>query len=255
MGPGTCGRRRARNQRPEHQLRHVLRKRSNRRQDERRRAAEEHRCRQREAAPLSDLIVEATALPDLPVHARRPRVVHVQAVHRQVRALAVRMGGIDEGQGDEGPAVFRPAREDGQGVDPEVARDDLGHRAAALALDADLQDLRREPARPPQLAGSRRQDRLGQVHQVLDQPQRPLSERQLRAARRAEQVGDQRKGLAPDVREEQRRAAGGDDPPMDLGSLEIGLHRCGDLHQIAIAPQLVDEASKVREHRGRCGLR
>ena len=143
----------------------------------------------------------------------------------------------------------------GKRVEPERASDHLGHRARSLPAGADLEQLRRQAARAPQLGRRRRQNGLGQVDDVADQAQRPLAEGELGAARGAEQVGGQRKRLAAHVGEQQRGPARGDDAAVDLRRLEDGIDRRRNLHEIAIAPQLSDERAKVREHRERRGLR
>ena len=85
---------------------------------------------------------------------------------------------------------------------------------------ADLQQFQADVARAPQLRRRRRQERLGEMHDALDERERARAERELRAARRAEQVGDERKRRALDVGEQQRRPAGGDHAAMDLRGLE-----------------------------------
>ena len=76
-----------------------------------------------------------------------------------------------------------------------------------------------------------------------------VAERELGAARGAEQVGDERKVRALDVGEQQRRPAGGDHAAMNLGGFEIRIDRRGDLDEIAVAAQLIEERSQVGEHR------
>ena len=72
----------------EHQLRNVLRQRRDGREDQRRRAAQEHRCRQALSPALGDCIVIAPALSDLPVHAGRSCVVHLHPVHAEIACRA-----------------------------------------------------------------------------------------------------------------------------------------------------------------------
>ena len=61
-----------------------------------------------------------------------------------------------------------------------------------LPPHADAQQLDADIARAPQLRRRRRQQRFGQVHEPLDQPQRALAEGELGAPRGAEQIGDER---------------------------------------------------------------
>ena len=96
-----------------------------------------------------------------------------------------------------GPPSSGQRRDDRQPIEPHVGRDTLGDRPARDAPRADLEQLEPDIARAPQLAGRRRQQRLRQMHEPLDQPQRPLAERQLGAPRRAEQVGDERGTATP----------------------------------------------------------
>ena len=100
-------------------------------------------------------------------------------------------------------------------------------------------------ARPPQLRRRRRQQCLGQLDQTPDELQRARPEGELRPAGGPEQVGDERKRRAGDVRKEQRRPAGGDDPPVDLCGLENRVDRRFDDRQIVVTLQSVDERSQV----------
>ncbi len=173
------------------------------------------------------------------------RVVHLQAVHAEVVAPAVGMLGEDERQRDERSAVLRPGRQHRQAIEADVVGDDLGDRTARPALQADLQQFEADVACAPELGRRRRQHGLGQLHEPLDQPERPLAERQLGAARGAEQVRDQRKIRARDVAEEQRRPAGGDHAAMDLGRFEIRIHRRVYLDDVVGAAEVVDERAEV----------
>src|SRR5688572_8006035 len=86
------------------------------------------------------------------------------------------------------------------------------------------------------------------MHDALDEAERARAKRQLRPLRRAEQVRDERKRSALHVGEQQRRSPGSNYAAMNLRGLEHGIDRRRDLHQVAIAPQLIDEQSKVCEH-------
>ena len=241
---------RARDQRRQHQLRHVLGQRRDGRQDQRRRSAEEHRDRQVGAARLRRRVVEAAALADLPVQAGAAAIVHVEPVHAEVVPGAIRRLGVDERQRHERAAVLRPARDDRQLVEADVVGDDVDDRPVASPPQPDPRQIAEEAARPPQLRRRRRQDRLGGVHELFDQRVRARPEGQAGAARRPEQVRDQRKARAADVREQQRRPAGGNHAAMDLGGFLVGVDGSGDLDQVAIAPQTVEEGSEIGEASG-----
>ena len=91
----------AEEERGDEKLGHALGQRRDRREDERGRTAEEDRERQRRAPRLGFVVVEPAALRDLPVDARRPRVVDLHAVDAEVRLRAVwdvpcRRAGVSE---------------------------------------------------------------------------------------------------------------------------------------------------------------
>ena len=100
------------------------------------------------------------------------------------------MLGVDQRQRHERAAVLGPARDDRQLVEADVVGHDLDDRPAAAARQPDARQIAEEAARAPQLRRRRRQDRLGGVHEPLDERVRARPERQAGAARRAEQVGD-----------------------------------------------------------------
>ena len=85
------------------------------------------------------------------------------------------------------------------------------------------------------------------MDEALDERERTRAERELGAARGAEQVGDERKVRALHVREQQRRPAGGDHAAMDLGGFEIRIDRRADLDELAIAAELIEERSQIAE--------
>ena len=118
----------------------------------------------------------------------------------------------------------------------------------ATPLRADLQQIEADVAGAPQLRRRRRQDRLGQVDDALDERERPRAERELGAPRGAEQVGDERKVRALHVGEQQRRPAGGDHAAMDLGGFEVRIDRRADLDEIPIAAELIEERSQIAEN-------
>ena len=129
-------------------------------------------------------------------------------------------------------------------------RDALDDRPALHAPRADLEQLAADVARAPQLAGRRRQQRLGQLDEPPNQPQRPLAERQLGAARGAEQIGDQPEVGALDVGEEQRRTAGGDHAAVDLRRFEMRIDRRLHRDEVVVTAKLVDERAEIGKRHG-----
>ena len=63
---------------------------------------------------------------------------------------------------------------------------------------------------------------------------RPRAEREFCTTRRPEEVGDQRKGGAGNVGEQERRTAGGNHPAVDLGCLEVRVDLGVDDGKVAI---------------------
>ncbi len=235
-------------QRSQHQLGHVLGERRDGRENQRRRPAEEHGGRQRLVRRFRQRVVEAAALADLPVHAGGGGIVHVQPVDRQVVAVAAGMFGVDERQRHERAAVLGPAGERRQPVEPRLARHHLCHRAHRLPFQPHLEQAAGDIARAPQLACIRRHDGLRQFDQPANESHRVLAEGQGGAFLGAEQVRHERIPAALHVREEQRRATGGDHAAMDLGGFEMRVDRRGDGDQVGIGTQPIHEGSKVWEH-------
>ena len=238
-------------QRRQHQLGHVLRKRRDGGQHQRGRTAEKYGGGQCLVPCFGRGVVESASLADLPVHAGRPGIVHLQPVHAEVVPGARRVLGVDERQRDERPAVLGPAGKGRQPVEPDVAGDNLGYRPPGPRSRADAEQRAGHVARAPQFRGRRREQRLGQLHQPPDELQRARAEGELRPARGTEQVGDERKRRTGDVREEQRRAAGGDDPAVDLRRFERGIDGNLDNREVAVTFQPIDERTEV----GKTGAR
>ena len=153
-------------ERGQHQLGNVLGQRRHRGQHDRRRPAQQGGDGEVTAHGLGRRVMEAAALADLPVHARRARSMDLHPVDPEVVAAAARVLGVDEGQGHEGAAVLRPAGQDGQAVETDVGGHDLGHGTRAAPARPDAQRLARQVPRGPQLAGRGRQEGVRE----LDQP-------------------------------------------------------------------------------------
>jgi hypothetical protein len=73
------------------------------------------------------------------------------------------------------------------------------------------------------------------------------SERHLGSALRAEEVRGEGEIRAGHVREQEGRAAGGDDPPVDLGRLQVPVDGRFDDGKVSVPPELLDEAAEVAE--------
>ena len=94
------------------------------------------------------------------------------------------------------------------------------------------------------------------MDEPLDQPERPLAERELGTPRRPEEVGDERKARPFDVGEEQRRATCGDDPAMNFGDFEICVDSRRDFDEIVVAAQTIEKRAEIGKHaRLRAGFR
>jgi hypothetical protein len=159
---------------------------------------------------------------------------------------------VHERQRDEWAAVFRPAGDDWQPIEAHIRRHMLGHRTAAHATRADFQQLDADVSRGPQLSRRRRQQRFGELHDTSDEPQRPFAERELGATCGPEQIGDQSERRALHVGEEQRRSAGGDHTPMDLGNFEVGIDGSVHRNDIVVTAESLDERAEIgkRAHLG-----
>ena len=95
----------------------------------------------------------------------------------------------------------------------------------------------------PQLRRRRRQDRLGEVNQPVDQTKRPLAERELGASRRSEQIRDEREVRIRDVAKHERRTVGRDHAAMNLRRLLRRIDRGIDEDDVVVA---TERSRKVR---------
>ena len=238
-------------QRGQHQLGHVLGQRTDRRQDQRRGAAHQQGEGQGPALPLGGVVVEAAPLLYLPVHAEGALVVPLHAVHAEVVVAGFRVLGVDQGEGDEVAAVLGPGLEQGQPRQVGLRLAALGDGGGAHRLQAHPQRLPGQPPPGPQLARRQIGQVLGEVDQLAQEPPRPRAEGQLHPPRRAEEVGHAREVGALDVAEQQRRAASGDDPAVDLGDLEVGGDRRLHVDDLLLTPQQVQELAEVGHGAGR----
>jgi hypothetical protein len=155
---------------------------------------------------------------------------------------------VNEGQRHERPRIFGPARDHRQAIEADVRRDDVEDRAGRYLPIPDLAQIEGDVTRGPQLRRRQRHDRFREMHDTLDERLRPRAERQLRSTRGAEQVGDERKVRVLDVGEQQGRTAGGNHAAMNLRRFELRINGRGDLDEIAILSQAIDEGTQIRKH-------
>jgi len=121
----------------------------------------------------------------------------------------------------------------------------LDNRTALNASRADFQQLGAHVSRTPELSGRRREQRLRQLYDPSYQPQRALAEGKFRTAGRTKQVRDQTKRRPGDVGEQQRRTAGRDDAPMNLGDFEVAIDGRVNGDDVAVGAKTVDERSEI----------
>ena len=226
--------------------------RRDRREDEGGRAAEEDREREGLAACLGLVIVETAALPDLPVDARRFRTVDLDAVHPEIRlppgGSADRgMLGVDQGQRQEGPAVFRPLRECGQTREVRPVLDDIRDGSRAGIRRPDAERASEERAERPELPGSGGQKLRGRASRRLDEFPRLFSERELETLRRAEEVRHDGKVRALRALEEKRGPAFPDHAAVYLRNLEPRVRLGLDDGEVVLLAERVEEGSQVSQ--------
>ena len=113
---------------------------------------------------------------------------------------------------------------------------------------ADLEQFHPYVARTPQLCGGGRHDCLDELDDASNQTERALTERHLGAASRAEQVGDESKSRTLDVGEEERGSAAGNDAPMNLCDLEMGIDLGLHRDEVPVTAKLVEKSAEVWEH-------
>ena len=145
-------------------------------------------------------------------------------------------------QGDERPAVLRPAHDLRQLGDARAAVED--RRAAATLL--------RERVKRGAEGGEMAERVLGGGHRVVLQARERLhglegiAEHEARALERAEEVRHGREARSLHVLEEERRAAGGVDAPVDSGHLQVRVHLLADADEMAVALEVADTGGKTR---------
>ena len=105
----------AQNERSDHQLRQMLRHWSDSSSDQRRRSAEEYADGQLFIAQFRLMVMEASALMNLPVHAGRGSSKYLHPVHTEIMLLGMeRMLRIYERQCNKRTAVILPAGQERQ---------------------------------------------------------------------------------------------------------------------------------------------
>ena len=133
-------------------------------------------------------VVEPAALADLPVHAGGVRAVDLHAVEAEVVPLALRVLGVDQGQGQERPAVLGPARDDRKLLQAHVPRHDLADGAGRPPRRADAQELADEVALLPHHPEVRRGGPLRELGHPADELEGPAAKGLLHAPAGAEEV-------------------------------------------------------------------
>ena len=218
-------------------------------QHEGRGAADEDDQRQRLAALLGHVVVEAAALLDLPVDAGGGVVVALNAVHPQVVVAGVGVFGVDQRQGDEVAAILGPGLEQGDAGEPRRILHARGDGAASGGLQADFQGLGHQVAVLPQFARRQGGQVLGELHELVDELFGAGAEGQVHAFGCAEEVGDAGEVGVFDVGEEQGRSRGGDHAAVDLGDLLVGIDGGVDSDEFIFAAEQIEELAEV-DHEG-----
>jgi hypothetical protein len=240
----------AEHERREQHLGHVLGQRRDRGEHRGGRAADRDRDRHRATEPFVRGEVEAAALADLHVQAGLVVAEALDAVHAEVAAEPLGMLGVDERQRDERAAVLAPGAQQRQPRQPRRRVVVLQQRCASHVLPADLEQRTEQLALLPQSAEGRRQQRVRQRGEPLHEALGPRPERELHAARRAEQVGDDRPRRALDAPEEQRRAAGRDHAAVHFGGFEVRIDLGVDLDELVFTPQHGEQRAQVGQRLG-----
>jgi hypothetical protein len=81
------------------------------------------------------------------------------------------------------------------------------------------------------------------MNETTNQPRRPLTERHLGAASRAEEICDQPEVRARDVGEEQRRTARGNHTAVNLCCFEMRIDRRFDRDEVVVTAKLVEKGA------------
>ncbi len=246
-GPGAPADAAAGEQRCQDELGHILGQRRDRGQDQCRRTTEKHRHRQLLAPFRCARVVEAAALADLPVHARRPRVVDLHPVDPEVVAGSVGIFGVNEGQSQEGATVLGPRGDDRQPAEIDATGLYFAHRPRSGRLCTKPQTRGHQVPRRPQRSQVGRKRPLDELDGSTHELRRATAEGHLRPTSSAKEIGREREIAALDPGKQKRRSAGRDDPPMDLRHLEPRINRRFNLCNITVAAELRDKRSQVGE--------
>ena len=111
-----------------HELANIFGQRCDGGENQSRRSTEENGNGKRLVELLGNGVVKSAALANLPVHARRPGIVPLQAVHAKIVALVLGMFGIHQGQRNEWATVLLPGGKNRQAVQVGRLIDYLQHR-------------------------------------------------------------------------------------------------------------------------------
>ena len=195
------------------------------------------------------------ALVNLPVHAERLVVEHLETVHADIARPRDGIAREHHGKRDVAPGVSRPAADDGHRGERRPVRLDhflAGGGAHALGAGlgdveqvAELSELVEERARHPEVEELRHP--CGQLVEPLD------AKRRRHALGRAEGVDEHRRREPLHVLEEQRQVLlGGSlrDAVGDLGDLEVARDRCRHAAKLTALVEVRDELPEVGEGHG-----
>ena len=176
-----------------------------------------------------ELVVEAGLEVGFVVVAPELHAVHAQV--RPLRAGVVRVLGVDGRERDEGAAVARPGDHLRQTRERDVAGE---RRPGADGAGQHGDGVERRPPIPPGTLECPGGIDL-ELHQPLHAVER-VGEDPLDPLLRAVEVGEDRERGARGLREEHGRAARPEQPPLDLGDLEVRVDRVVDLDEVTLRP-------------------
>ena len=211
---------------------------------QRRRATDEDRHPERfvplerrgmmQADAAVQLVVEADLAIGFVVVACELHAVHaeVRLHERPPRASVAGVLGVDCRQRDERPAVTGPARHLWEARERNLMGE---HRPRPHAPGQHREGVDRASPIPPWSGQG-----LGgidlQLHQPLHAVER-VGEDPLDPPLGAIEVGEDREGRAPWIREQDGRASGAKQPPLDLGDLQVRIDRVGNLDEFPLAAE------------------
>ena len=154
-----------------------------------------------------------------------------------LRARPVGVFGVDGRQRDERAAVTRPAGHPRQPGERNLTGQ---HGAGADAPRQHREGVVGRPPIPPRPLHGRRRIDL-ELHEPLHAVER-VGEDPLDPPLRAVEVDEHRKRGAPRLREQDGRSACSEQPPLNLGDLEMGIDGMVDFDEQPFGPERRDTA-------------